>query len=87
MLLGVPEPDPAVDDNSKNAYVFERSVKFQNPDGTATPKYIDLYRRGCFVLETKQGVESEEADEYAALSEAAKERRKKRKKGHGVRGT
>jgi len=86
-LLEVPRPDPAVDHNHENAYVFERSITFPNGDGTSTTKYIDLYKRGCFILETKQGVEREETEEEAALSEAAKERRKKRKKGHGLRGS
>jgi hypothetical protein len=44
-----------VADDSKNTYVFERAVHFQNGDGSATPGRIDLYKRGSFVLEAKQG--------------------------------
>src|SRR5436190_1444862 len=54
-LLGLPRPDPAGPDDGQNAYVFERAVTFTNGDGTTSPGRIDLYRRGCFVLEGKQG--------------------------------
>ncbi len=53
-LLGLPQPDPASDDTEQNAYVFERRVDISNPDGTTNRGYIDLYRRGAFVLEAKQ---------------------------------
>lgn len=80
-LLGVNRPDPATPDNSRNAYVFERAVEMAQ---RGTTGYIDLYKRGCFVCETKQGVEREES---AALSEKLRERRRAQRKGHGVRGT
>ena len=35
-------------------YVFERTVTFREPDGTASTGFIDLYKKGCFVLEAKQ---------------------------------
>jgi hypothetical protein len=53
-LLGVPPPHPAQATTAENDYVFERAVKFQAPDGTTTTGRIDLYKRGCFVLEAKQ---------------------------------
>ena len=84
-LLGVPGPNPSVPDNTENAYVFERSVIFINPEGPPSTKFIDLYKRGCFVLETKQGVEAD--DEQSLLSAAAQERKKRRKKGHATRGS
>src|SRR5699024_8196995 len=84
-VLGVPCPDPARTEIERNAYVFEKTVLFTHPDGSETRRYIDLYKRGCFVLEAKQGVEAEEAGE--ALSEAAAERRRLRRKGHGRRGS
>lgn len=54
-LLGVPRPDPAGRATAQNAYVFERAVTFTH-GGTAKPTtgHIDLYKRGCFVLEAKQ---------------------------------
>ena len=54
-VLGVERPDPATDDTAHNAYVFERAVAFhqRGTDKTTTGR-IDLYKRGCFVLEAKQ---------------------------------
>lgn len=53
-LLELPSPDPASDDTRDNAYVFERRVIIKKPDGTVTNGFIDLYKRGSFVLEAKQ---------------------------------
>ncbi|MGH8189886.1 MAG: type IIL restriction-modification enzyme MmeI, partial [Rhodanobacteraceae bacterium] len=52
-LLELPTPEPATDDDRDNAYVFERRVDFHHGDGSESRGYIDLYRRGCFVLEAK----------------------------------
>src|SRR6185312_8510634 len=59
-LLAVPRPDPATSDDRDNAYVFERAVQFDDGDGRATTQFIDLYKRGCFVMEAKQGSVSDE---------------------------
>ncbi|MCK0506845.1 class I SAM-dependent DNA methyltransferase [Aromatoleum anaerobium] len=53
-LLDLPQPEPASDDTHDNAYVFERRVVMRQPDGGANNGFIDLYRRGAFVLEAKQ---------------------------------
>ncbi len=53
-LLGLPRPEPAGDDTRDNAYVFERRVDIRNADGSVNRGFIDLYRRGSFVLEAKQ---------------------------------
>ena len=52
-LLELPQPEPARADRKDNAYVFERSVTEQFADGGKTARRIDLYKRGCFVLEGK----------------------------------
>ena len=52
-VLGVPRPDPA--QGGIGPYRFERNVTHHEADGTATTRRIDLYRRGCFVCEAKQG--------------------------------
>src|SRR5438552_18794519 len=49
-LLDVSHPSPARD----QGYAFEFEVTQHHPDGTATRGRIDLYKRGCFVLESKQ---------------------------------
>ena len=53
-VLDLPRPDPAGPDAAANAYVFERAVRLHRSDGKITTGRIDLYRRGCFVLECKQ---------------------------------
>ncbi len=53
-LLGLPQPEPASADTEENAYVFERRVDISSPDGSNNRGFIDLYKRGCFVLEAKQ---------------------------------
>jgi hypothetical protein len=53
--LDVPRPNPTVPDDARNQYVFERNIHFSNVDGTTSMGRIDLYRKGSFVLEAKQG--------------------------------
>ena len=80
-LLGVEPPHPKTPDESANAYVFEKAI----PGGTASKNFIDCYKRGHFVLESKQG---SDADTNAApLSLAGEQQRAQRKTGHGQRGT
>ncbi|RWE28614.1 MAG: class I SAM-dependent DNA methyltransferase [Mesorhizobium sp.] len=53
-LIGVRRPDPALAAHDFNDYVFERRVERKRPDGTTETGRIDLYKRGCFILEAKQ---------------------------------
>jgi hypothetical protein len=53
-VLDLPSPDPASDDTRDNGYVFERRIAFSHGDGTVTNGFIDCYRRGSFVLESKK---------------------------------
>ncbi|WP_417490417.1 class I SAM-dependent DNA methyltransferase [Maricaulis sp.] len=53
-LLGLPRPDPAQEINARNDYVFERSVTRNHSDGHTSTRFLDLYKRGAFVLEAKQ---------------------------------
>src|SRR5690242_11761519 len=52
--LSLPPPDPASATTEANDYVFERVVKDPGFDGSVSSRRIDLYKRGCFVLEAKQ---------------------------------
>jgi hypothetical protein len=52
--LDLDPPDPASSRTEQNDYVFERLVTFKEHDGTTSHGRIDLYKRGCFVLEAKQ---------------------------------
>jgi hypothetical protein len=56
-LLGVPLPDPATEEMTRNDYTFERGVKFKDATGTTSPGRIDLYKRNSFVMEAKQSRE------------------------------
>lgn len=84
-LLGLPRPEPSVADEAANRYVFDKAVTFQNPDGKTSTGYIDLYRRGAFVCETKQSVAREAKDPLSLADPAAPKAR--RKSGTSVRGT
>jgi hypothetical protein len=83
-LLGVPHPDPAGADNEFNSYVFDRAITRQKPDGTSTTVWADLYKRGCFILETKQGANAAAPSSAISPPPSAPAARKA---GHGIRGT
>jgi hypothetical protein len=84
-LLGVPRPNPSVADEAANTYVFDKAVTFRAADGATSTGYIDLYRRGAFVCETKQSVERPAKDPLSVADPAAPKPR--RKAGTSVRGT
>jgi len=79
-LLDLPHPDPSSPDNSRNTYVLERAVTRKNPDGTTTTGFIDIYRRGSFVWECKQGHAAGDVDNASVATATGKT-------GHGKRGT
>lgn len=81
--LGLPEPDFASEENRLNDYVFERRVDFRHPDGTATPGFIDLYKRGCFILEAKQSAKRAKPADAPELPGLETTHRK----GHARRGS
>jgi len=58
----------------------------QDSTGKVTTKFIDLYKRGCFVLEAKQGSDPVPAAE-APLSDAERKLRAALKKGTALRGS
>ncbi len=53
-LLDLPAPQPATGQPEQDSYVFERRVVFRHGDGSESAGFIDLYRRGAFVLEAKK---------------------------------
>lgn len=67
-VLGVPLPEPA--SGSGGNYRFERGVQHQEVEGSPTKRRIDLYKRGCFVLEAKQGENPKPADLFGFKTEA-----------------
>jgi len=66
-VLGVPRPDPAA--GPLGDYRYERSVTHREADGATTTRRIDLYKRGCFVLEAKQGANPKPADLFEFKTE------------------
>jgi len=84
-LLDVPHPDGTVADNDQNVYTFEKTVQFSNGDGTFSHGRVDLYRKECFVLESKQGSERKAVQQAEALATVTKQ--KKLKTGTAKRGT
>lgn len=81
-VIEVSRPEPTQQDETENAYVFEKSVIFLHGDGTTSQGWIDLYKRSSFVLEAKQGSERAKKEIPAALKKP-----KKGRKGTAVRGT
>jgi predicted Rdx family selenoprotein len=79
-ILGVDRPEPKTPDERANAYVFEKVMV----TASGSSNFVDLYKRGCFVLETKQGADRKEGTAFSADGE---QRLKQRKTGHGIRGT
>ncbi len=84
-LIGAPRPDPTTDNPAQDAYVLERAVAFADGAKTTTGR-IDLYKRGCFILETKQGTDSPDEQQKANRAELGLPP-EKRRKGHALRGT
>lgn len=84
-ILDVARPDPPRPTVPDNTYVFERQVTFNNPDGTTSSGRIDLYKRGAFILESKQG--SDKAPQTNPLSTAERKHESVRRRGTAVRGT
>jgi hypothetical protein len=56
-LLAVPHPEPTF----QNGYAFEYTVHDQDDTGEKSERRIDLYKRNCFVLESKQFLAKQEA--------------------------
>ena len=73
-VLGVEPPHLTTGDPAADAYVFERPLAFR--DGRQQKGFIDLYKRGHFVLETKQGADAKRSEAGTKL-----------RQGHGVRGS
>lgn len=62
-LIDVSRPNPAGPETELNDYVFERAVRFRHDDGSTSSGRIDLYKKGCFVLEAKQSKKREKGGE------------------------
>jgi hypothetical protein len=54
--LGIPRPDAAMNDPTRDLYIFEKPIPMVGEDGKTTNKSADLYKHGCFLLEAKQAI-------------------------------
>jgi len=66
-LLDIPRPDQ----HPGNGYFFEFPIVEQHADGSSSQGRIDLYKRACFVLESKQFQEAKA--EASRLQQAAED--------------
>lgn len=73
-LLDLPQPEPARAERKDNAYIFERSVTELFADGGKIARRIDLYKRGCFILEGKDTGKKAGSDGWdASITKAVKQ--------------
>ena len=84
-LLCVEQPKVASSDDQNDHYRFERPVKF-GPTSSQKTGFIDLYRRGSFIMEGKQGANASTTDPNQT-SLALDTQPNTIRTGHGVRGT
>ncbi len=74
--MDLPAPAFSASNNAQNDYAYERRIAFKHPNGTTSPGRIDLYKRGCFVLESKQSTLREakaHRDQLSLLPEDARQ--------------
>ncbi|WP_184446368.1 class I SAM-dependent DNA methyltransferase [Rhodospirillum centenum] len=88
-LIGVPRPDPRTGDDARDSYVLEKPVTIRHTDDSTSSGRIDCYRKDCFVLEAKQGVDAESQTALPLLGVAGAPAAPSgtRRRGHGVRGS
>ncbi len=58
-VLGVAHPDAKTGDPQRDQYVFEREAVLVHGGERHSVGFIDLYKRGCFILEAKQGSDAD----------------------------
>jgi len=82
-MLGVATPEPT----RITGYAFEYDVLEHHPDGSTTKGRIDLYKRECFLLESKQFQAAKAAASQLELAAQEAGVIEKKKSSHPVRGT
>jgi hypothetical protein len=86
-VLGFEKPHPATGTPDLDTYTFERPVTFNNPNGSTSTGFIDLYKRGCFMLEAKQGSEKNKPADPQQLTLLPDDEARNTRRGTAVRGT
>jgi len=86
-VIGAERPTGSSASDDDNDYVFERAVAIPKRDGSTRAGRIDLYKKDCFVLEAKQGVEAKQKPTDPAKIAVLENAPTPTRTGHGVRGT
>jgi hypothetical protein len=73
-VLDVAEPNPKTNDPERDDYVFEADARLQHEGRQSSVGKIDLYRRGCFILEAKQAANAVDGPSTKAKSSKKKTR-------------
>jgi hypothetical protein len=82
-ILEVALPEPT----REAGYAFEYDVTEHHPDGSTTKGRIDLYKRACFVLESKQFQAAKAAASQLELAAQEAGVIEKKKSSQPMRGT
>ena len=82
-MLEVARPEPT----RETGYAFEYDVTEHHPDGSTTKGRIDLYKRKCFLLESKQFQAAKAAASQLELAAQEAGVIEKKKSSQPVRGT
>ncbi|SDE52358.1 class I SAM-dependent DNA methyltransferase [Kordiimonas lacus] len=85
-LLAVPRPFSQAED-AEGTYRFERTITFHHEDDTISRGRIDLYKKDCFVLESKQGTLRREKEELERQKQLGSRTVRSKRIGTAVRGT
>ena len=84
-ILEVEKPKPVMKSSANDDYRFDRPIK-SDSFGEQKQLYIDLYKQGCFIIETKQGVDEDTALAGTETATPASVKNQVIRVGHGVRG-
>ena len=83
-VLDVEKPKPAVASSVNDDYCFERPIKSYN-FGEPKQHYVDMYKKGCFIIETKQGVDKKNVLAGKKSTDLTSIQNQPARVGHGIR--
>ena len=84
-IIGVEKPQPAMKTSANDDYRFERYIRSEH-FGESKRHFIDFYKQGCFIIETKQGVNGDTVVTEKKSGAVASTKEHSVHVGHGKRG-
>ena len=84
-VLEVEKPKPVVKTSANDDYRFDRPIK-SDSFGEQKQHFIDLYKQGCFIIETKQGVNKDNVLTSTKTAAPTSAKNQVIRVGHGIRG-